>query len=218
MLRNCIFQAIMEPSKNYIILIILHVEVLRVSFKLLFDCPTAISGLSSTGQPHSSYANHCSFTFLTTKVLRRLVMKLSIRHHELVNKEFKRKQNKSKANVISLRSSCRTRRYNQLVKENSWKKTFGKYKGKSRNKRAFLGSKRTQGHLQPHFRTRVLATSLLTPKYVIIAYTPLTNCKFITEFKSFNPIQDGLFWSCSQMGGRAFLEPPSLKFVTHILQ
>ena len=145
-------------------------------------------------------------------------MKLSIRHHELVNKEFKRKQNKSKANVISLRSSCRTRRYNQLVKENSWKKTFGKYKGKSRNKRAFLGSKRTQGHLQPHFRTRVLATSLLTPKYVIIAYTPLTNCKFITEFKSFNPIQDGLFWSCSQMGGRAFLEPPSLKFVTHILQ
>ena len=125
MLRNCIFQAIMEPSKIYIILIIiLHVEVLRVSFKLLFDCPRANSEPSSTGQPHSSYANHCSFTFLTTKVLRRLVMKLSIRHHELVNKEFKRKQNKSKANVISLRSSCRTRRYNQLVKENSWKKTF----------------------------------------------------------------------------------------------
>ena len=144
-------------------------------------------------------------------------MKLSIRHHELVNKEFKRKQNKSKANVISLRSSCRTRRYNQLVKENSWKKTFGKYKGKSRNKRAFLGSKRTQGHLQPHFRTRVIATLLLTPTYEIIAYTPLTNCRFKSEFKSFNPIQDGLFWGCSWMGGSLFA-PPSLKFVTHILQ
>ena len=98
MLRNCIFQAIMEPNKIYIILIILHVEVLRVSFKLLFDCPTANSGLSSTGQPHSSYANHCSFTFLTTKVIRRLVMKLSIRHHELVNKELKEetKQEQSK--------------------------------------------------------------------------------------------------------------------------
>ena len=89
----------MEPSKIYIILIIiLHVEVLRVSFKLLFDCPTGNSGLSSIGQPYSSYANHCSFTFLTTKVIRRLVMKLSIRHHELVNKELKEetKQEQSK--------------------------------------------------------------------------------------------------------------------------
>ena len=32
----------------------------------------------------------------------------------------------------------------------------------------------------------------------------------------FNPIQDGVFWGCSQMEG-AFC-PPSLKSATHILQ
>ena len=32
----------------------------------------------------------------------------------------------------------------------------------------------------------------------------------------FNPIQDGLFWGCSQMG--VANRPPSLKSVTHILQ
>ena len=70
-----------------------------------------------------------------------------------------------------------------------------------------MGSKRTQGHLQPHFRTRVIATLLLTPTYEIIAYTPLTNCRFKSEFKSFNPIQDGLFWGCSWMGGSLFAPP-----------
>ena len=34
----------------------------------------------------------------------------------------------------------------------------------------------------------------------------------------FNPIQDGLFWGCSRMGGGAKRPPPCLKSVTHILQ
>ena len=36
---------------------------------------------------------------------------------------------------------------------------------------------------------------------------------------NFNPIQGGLFWGCSWMGGGAGgKKAPSLKFVTHILQ
>ena len=34
----------------------------------------------------------------------------------------------------------------------------------------------------------------------------------------FNPIQDGLFWGCSRMGGGCKKTPPCLKSVTHILQ
>ena len=36
----------------------------------------------------------------------------------------------------------------------------------------------------------------------------------------FNPVQDGLFWGCSQMGGGGgqLFGPPSLKSATHIVQ
>ena len=34
--------------------------------------------------------------------------------------------------------------------------------------------------------------------------------------QTINPIQDGLFWGCSQMGGPFC--PPSLKSITHMLQ
>ena len=66
-----------------------------------------------------------------------------------------------------------------------------------------------------------------TPEHILFVHTTLSSSvydKIITlSFGNhwlpvFNPIQDGLFRGCSRMGRGSKKAPPSLKFITHILQ
>ena len=70
-----------------------------------------------------------------------------------------------------------------------------------------------------------------TPKQHFKGQWPIIPCWFIScmffiivhgekqKTQNFNPIQDGLSWGCSRIGGGgAERRPTSLKFITHILQ
>ena len=66
----------------------------------------------------------------------------------------------------------------------------------------------------PGFKKNFSFSENLCIENQVLKTFKITNGCHVKTCRSLNPIQDGLLWGCSQMGGGA-KRPPSLKYVTY---